>query len=373
MPPVALPSFEIRGFRAFEYLNLERLGRVNLFVGKNNVGKTSLLESLWVYANQGAPSILWSLLVDRDEAGSLNEPQITADKALEDLTSEIRYLFYGRQPLKNGDQMEFGTSASPEQRVVVKFILTGSTVDDQGNRRIQEARQSDVSIYTAVPALSIQFGKSNSMVALSRIAVRNFDQYPFQWPMEKPCVFVPANGVTGESIGKYWDRITLGPLENDVLDTMKIIEPGIERINLISTQKTSRLQERTPIVKVRSSDSPVPLRSVGEGMNRMFGMALALVNAKDGILLIDEIESGLHYSILPDMWNLIFQAARRLNVQVFATTHSWDCITGFQQAAEQSEQDGMLIRLENKKGKIIPTFFDEKRLAIVTREQIEVR
>jgi hypothetical protein len=372
MSPLALPSFEIRGFRAFEYLKLDRLGRVNLFVGKNNVGKTSLLEALWIYANQGSPSVLWSLLADRDEGGTPTEFRITANEELEDLTSGIRYLFYGRQQPKIGVQkMEFGPSEYPEQHVMVKFTWAENMVDEQGNRRIHEVEEpySDID---RIPALLIRSGKNNNLIRLDRLFVTRGIREQFTLQMEKPCVFVPANGLSIGDIGKYWDNVTLGPMENDVLGTMKIIEPEIERINLISNQKNPR-SERIPIVRISFSDAPMPLRSLGEGMNRMFGIALAMVNAKDGILLVDEIESGLHYSILPDMWSFIFQAARRLNVQVFATTHSWDCITGFQQAAQESDQDGMLIRLENKKGKIIPTFFDEKRLAIVTREQIEVR
>jgi len=109
-------------------------------------------------------------------------------------------------------------------------------------------------------------------------------------------------------------------------------------------------------------------------MQRMFGIALALVNAKDGMLLIDEFENGLHYSVQPDLWRLIFQVARRLNVQVFATTQSWDCVEAFQKAAQEDTQnEGVLIRLESKKGKIVATLFDERQLGIATREQIEVR
>lgn len=109
-------------------------------------------------------------------------------------------------------------------------------------------------------------------------------------------------------------------------------------------------------------------------MQRMFGIALALVNSRNGILLVDEIENGLHYSAQPDVWRLIFRLASRLNVQVFATTHSWDCIEAFQKAAQEDTQNaGLLIRLENKKGKIIATLFDEQELGIATREQIEVR
>jgi AAA15 family ATPase/GTPase len=100
---------------------------------------------------------------------------------------------------------------------------------------------------------------------------------------------------------------------------------------------------------------------------------LALVYAKDGVLLIDEIENGLHYSVLPDVWKLIFAVANRLNVQVFATTHNWDCIEAFQQASEADpNEEAMLIRL-NGTGDTPPTLFDERKLKIATRSDIEVR
>jgi hypothetical protein len=74
------------------------------------------------------------------------------------------------------------------------------------------------------------------------------------------------------------------------------------------------------------------------------------------------------------MWRLVFQVAQRLNIQVFATTHSWDCISSFQRSAQEvKSQEGLLIRLGHKKEDIIPTLFDEEELSIVTREQIEVR
>ncbi len=98
MTPITLSSFEIHGFRAFEHLKLEKLGMVNLFTGKNNVGKTSLLEALWVYANQGSPWILWSLLEGRDEGGSLpTQLRSITDDELENQIASVRYLFHGRK------------------------------------------------------------------------------------------------------------------------------------------------------------------------------------------------------------------------------------------------------------------------------------
>ena len=109
-------------------------------------------------------------------------------------------------------------------------------------------------------------------------------------------------------------------------------------------------------------------------MWRILGIALAQVNAKDGILLIDEFENGLYYSVQPDLWRFIFRLAHSLNVQVFATTHRWDCIEAFQRAArEDRQEEGLLIRLESKKGEIGVTLYDEQELTIATREHIEVR
>ncbi|OQX24368.1 MAG: hypothetical protein BWK80_21225 [Desulfobacteraceae bacterium IS3] len=116
---------------------------------------------------------------------------------------------------------------------------------------------------------------------------------------------------------------------------------------------------------------------MGEGMNRLLGIALALVNSKDGFLLVDEIDNGIHYSAQSDLWRLIFEGAKRMNVQVFATTHSWDCIEAFQQAATESgTDDGMLISLRQKKktpGHVVGITIDGKELEIITRDRIEVR
>ncbi len=164
-------------------------------------------------------------------------------------------------------------------------------------------------------------------------------------------------------------------LEGEVLTALRILAPGIERINIIGDTKSR--QERLPIVKIANSSEPVPLRNLGDGLQRTLGMILALVNAKDSLLLIDDFENGLHYSVQADLWHLIFRLAHRLNVQVFATTHSWDCIEGFQRAAQNCQEDAyeesLLISLENRKSGIAAVLFNKEELSIVTRERVEVR
>lgn len=186
-------------------------------------------------------------------------------------------------------------------------------------------------------------------------------------------MLISVKGLDQIEIAQLWDRIALTNREEEVMTALRLIAPEVERISLVGTLNGT--DQRIPLVKIKQRDEPFPLRRLGDGISRLFGIALALVNAKDGILLIDEIENGLHYSLQPDVWHFIFRVARHLNVQVFATSHSWDMIEAFQEAAQKGFQsDALLIRLENKPdNRIIPTVFDYRKLAIATREYIEVR
>jgi len=97
--PLFLESLEIHRFRAFDHLSIERLGRVNLVVGKNNVGKSSLLEAIWLYANHGHPAIVWKILETRDEGrGPERTPQLRLplgeDVGIEDYAGSAKQLFH---------------------------------------------------------------------------------------------------------------------------------------------------------------------------------------------------------------------------------------------------------------------------------------
>lgn len=375
--PLVLDSLRIQHFRAFRQLQIERLAPVNLITGKNNVGKTCLLEALWLYANRGSPSTIVQLLERRDERG------YSAARGSLDETAEqemaIGYLFYGREEIQKPkktmkigpkQQGTGGLSLSVEWSV----LLTG-----EGGRRELEILEPDEydTAENPILVLAVEFGgRERSVHRLDRyLGRRPFGLREKATKEEIPSVFVSANGLNPQQIGQLWDAVALTDMEKNVVDSLKIIAQGVERVNLIGDQQ--KRQGRIPVVRLSSLVMPVPLASMGEGMNRLFSIALALVNARDGILLIDEIDSGLHYSVQPDMWRLIFRVAHRLNVQVFATTHSWDCIEAFQEANQETQgEDGLLISLRRKKGEpghVVAALFNTSDLAIVAREDIEVR
>ncbi len=128
------------------------------------------------------------------------------------------------------------------------------------------------------------------------------------------------------------------------------------------------------MVKVKGVDYQVPLRSLGDGAMRTYAVALALAKSSGGFLLIDEAENGIHHSVQAKFWKMVLQTAQRNNVQVLATTHSWDCVTGFAQAANELEDvEGLLVRLERPPAGLRVFSYDESRLNAAVKYDIEVR
>lgn len=366
MSNLVLNSLEIRNFRAFRDLKIERLGRVNLIVGKNNVGKTSLLEAIQLFANRTSnPTLIWDIMSTRHE---VKQPFVN----IRDMLTALKYLFYGRYDIKPGiSPIQIGSIDFPQETLSIAIDWSATEIRDTdvhtrslkpGENYISDNLSPRISIQAVGGGLNYLIDPSlplNSLVLNSN---------------EIPCVFTTAHGVSSQYLTKLWDGIALTNLETDVLSALRLLAPGLIDLNFVSTPLSRG--ERIPVVKLAGNDEPLPLYSLGDGMIRALGISLALVNAKDGLLLIDEFENGLYYTVQPDIWKLIFRVARRLNVQVFATTHSWDCIEAFQAAASSlndQQNEGLLIRLEHIHNAIVPTLFDEQELSIATREHIELR
>ena len=173
-------------------------------------------------------------------------------------------------------------------------------------------------------------------------------------------------------LSKLWDQISLSELEKDLLNGLKMIVPNAQQVGFRGDEGTS--VGRIPIVKIDSFAKPIPLKTLGEGAYRLFHIILSLVNAENGIVLIDEVDTGIHYSALKELWSLIFNLAEKLNVQVFAVTHSWECIEAFTQISETvGNSSGTLVRLSNPKGETRAVTFSGEELTTIDHQNIEVR
>lgn len=358
--PLLFPSLKIENYRTFRHLTINRLGRVNLIVGKNNVGKSSLLEALWLYSYRGHPTALWNLIEKRDEGyrpAGRYEPRFDNMEDLTDRLRRLKHLFFSRPDV-------FRTSPK-----ITIGQFQNNNVSPLSLQIKHPGFQSSNEEYK-FPTLNVSLG--------GRPIYTNHRLDYLATPIIEliPTVFVFANGISADQVSNLWDQISLTNLQQVVEDALRLIAPNLEQINLIGDRIISGHQ-RFPKAKVIGENEPISLQSMGEGMQKLFYIGLALANSEDGLLLIDEIEGGLHYSVLVEMWRIIFETARRLNTQVFATTHSDDCILAFQRAAVEAEEtEGMLISLRRKEKnpeEIFAVTSDEEELTAVTELDIEVR
>jgi hypothetical protein len=138
--------------------------------------------------------------------------------------------------------------------------------------------------------------------------------------------FITTDSLTAATAAEYWKAIVLTDEEQLVVDALRILDDRIMRLAFVGGSRYNRGGKGGLLVKYEGADRPIPIGSLGEGMWRLFSIAVALISARGGVLLVDEIDTGLHYTTLEAMWRMVLQASRRLNVQVFATTHSSDCI-----------------------------------------------
>ncbi|MFN8359920.1 MAG: AAA family ATPase [Candidatus Kapaibacterium sp.] len=382
-----LDSLEIRNFRNLKELRITSLGRVNLFIGKNNTGKSTILEALAIYASKGEFKTIFELLEERGEYVSVEAiRQSEAGKNITDYNMQaLSTLFTDRVisfdkkygiSISQIDPSIHQEENSEHYVMMLRFVpFRTEVVDDgQGGRirrrnfmlqddALQEAQHDNLD--TGFMRMGGGFFSTTSLDKILNDNVAYTDN-----GRKDNFQFIKTNTIDRNINSKLFDSIALTDKEQYVVDALKIIEPTTERIAFVGNTS----QERVAVIKLANNPRILPLRSMGDGMNRILTIILAMVNADNGFLLIDEFENGLHYTTQEQLWKVIFSLAKQLNIQVFATTHSEDCIRGFEAVLNSSGQgDGKLIRLHNENGMIKEVEFNAEELKIATNRNIEIR
>ncbi len=191
--------------------------------------------------------------------------------------------------------------------------------------------------------------------------------------------FITAAALTPDVVANLFEAVVLTPEEDLVIEALKIIEPSIERIAPVGTERWRSGPYRPGarggmLVRCKGVRSRIPIGSMGDGIWRMLGLALALVRAEGGILFVDEIDTGLHFTVMADMWKLVYKTAKRLNVQVFATTHSRDCTESLAVICRQEVSDGSDITIQRiDRGKHKSIVYSEQEIIAAATRGMEVR
>lgn len=356
-----LRSLEIEGYRGIRHLQLPELGRVNLFVGLNNAGKTSLLEAIRIHAEPQPVAVLWELLRRRNEYNRFRGALLRRQEAIGE--AEVAEAARGAESVftrKSGGRItptaEFASAGSASG--TTRLFLPWWSTDQADNGEPAFFSSEDDSLISVDRAGNVTGLPLKGFFGI----VRSGDE---------EVVSIGPGGFDGSRISSFWSRAAgLGqaPL---VEETFRAFLPETKRIHVLTGAEGF-----FPVVAIemRGTSRPIPLAEMGDGTRRVLGIVLAMVNTQAGILLIDEVENGLHHSVQDAVWEAIVALAEQLDVQVFATTHSWDAVVGFQVAINRSPADGMLYRLErNPEGDVYAERYTEKDLAVAAKHQVEVR
>jgi predicted ATP-dependent endonuclease of OLD family len=311
-----LTELTIQNYRLFKHLHLQNLKRVNLIAGKNNTGKTALLEALRILESRGENTVVNHILKQRGE--------FTPSRA-----ASYEGLF--TRGSLNGNATSIRLNELTIKRTLGKHEEVIYHVEEADGRQ-------------------------------ANLGANITPDYP-----NDRAVYVPFSGNTRQ-LEELWENIVLTELEDELIKILRAtVEPRLLRLDVKESQAKVRL---------KGEPQPVSLQSLGDGVQRILALSLALVNAKNKLLLIDEFEAGLHHSVQEKLWEITFEYATKWNIQIFATTHSEDTLRAFYYVASQEalRDQAAFVRLQyNRMGTLEAVKYDLCRLESALEMNLEIR
>src|ERR1700674_458799 len=388
-------SIKLSGYRGFPKFAMNGLGRINLIVGKNNSGKTSILESLQLLASGSDPNALWRILSRRGEV-AIPEPSPNRPVQAE---IDVAHLFYGHE-VQVGTELRISTVNQHPNRSLHYVVgetkqeespvLFAQLVGEEPTATRLAVKISGTPAFSLPPIpISKQGAVRNEVLQqLANISTRGAGR------PTTSAQYIPGESLPVGELLALWNSIVLTPDEDRVIEALRLIDDKIERVAAVGMAPiyypgfaqfpphggfAVRLKEPTKKSNGRNgekkeTDKRVPIGSFGDGIWRILGLAVAISRAEDNLLLVDEIDTGLHYSVMTDMWKVLYDAAERFNVQVFATTHSYDCVhtlASICRDVKDSESQITIHRIEV--GKTESIRFSERQIKAAADREIEIR
>ena len=353
-------SLRIRNYRVFKDLEISGLHRINLIAGKNNSGKTSLLEAIFLLSSGGNPQLAINSNVIRGDPG--------AAATMEAIETDWKYLFHNlgfTLPIEiKGHHSKVGqmySSLSRERTAFTHLPITSVGLPTTSTGRTSLADIDDGS------AIVFRYADRDHPCAARSIRVT---LNGLEADQSSPVVPFNVRIVLSRSGNEIDEAKLLGELRTRkkgglLLRSLRTVEPRLESIEDSVASGVPAIWGDIGLTEM------VPLRVMGEGMTRLARIVLCISSAPGGIVLVDEIENGFHHSVQAKVWQTIAAAAEDFDTQIFATTHSYEC---FENAVKGLGSEGFrLFRLEAKNGLNQAVSYDPELMDAAIRHYMEVR
>ena len=379
-----IQHLHISGFKCFRDLQLPQLGQINLFVGKNNTGKSSVLEAVELFVSDSPELLLRACARRTTESADFRYLRPYDSEEIARLVTLLVSQFHREQCEIKISQIEI---RSDEPKGTLKIDSRGLPIEiidhelrlmnREKGRRLRLGREAEMfaDSFTVIRG-SAEFRRSLLEYLAFGKGIRELDkggeQSPGAHPQSARVAFLSARGFTQRDGKRLWDQVSIAGRDEAVLEWMRLIEPEIKDLRYIGDENQ---REDRPHLRINGDMGFTPMASLGDGLTRIFHIALAMASVDGGVLLIDEFENGLHWSVQKELWRVIGEAAQKFSVQVFATTHSRDCM----QALVSAQNDRLIknlvyvYRMERDGENILPYNMPLKALESALDLDVEVR
>jgi hypothetical protein len=362
----------IRNFRCFKELKIEGLKRINLITGMNDVGKTSCLEALFLLIGGYNPALPLKLNVLRGLGGITPNSQ-----------EQWGWLFYNRDTahaieifgslaergedalrIHLGSRKEFELLSKGEQEL--RANVSGTRAD------LKPSAELPATTISVEPSdLILDFSEHRGRSLVSRVSIGADGSITTEQPKKnefRPGVFLASGTRRAAEDADRFSQLKISKRDSEVVGVLRAIEPDIRDLTILVRGGESIIHADVAGVGL------VPMPMLGEGVGRLMSLTLAILATKAGLVLVDEIENGLHHSVLPKIWKGLGVAATRAETQLVATTHSAECLRAAHQAfSENSEYPLSVIQLFRLPDGVQGRVLDRKQIEAAIAGDIDLR
>ena len=306
-------NIEINRLRGIKYSKIEGLKQINLFFGKNNCGKSSLLDAIFLISGVSNPKLPLNVNIIRNYR-RLEPSDMKLDFYSLDMSSPIVI------KAENGETRELQISVVESSSSKVNLLGEDNNVvsTDLDNK------------YGLVLKYKVDEQAYESSIIMSHSSNNSLEQrikMPAHYKEKLTCRYLNPKFDFTTSIDGLVDVIK-NKDEAFIVNALRLIEPNI---------KDFVLSQNEVLVDI-GLNKRIPINMMGDGARKILSILTSIYECKNGIVLIDELSNGFHYSVMKGVWRSIVSVAKKNNVQIFATTHDLDSIKGLRDAAMSGEE-----------------------------------
>ncbi|MBI2909031.1 MAG: AAA family ATPase [Chloroflexi bacterium] len=357
----------VSNFRCFRQTEVGPFKRINVISGPNGVGKTTLLEALWLYQGRRNPSLIWNPIIRRqlppiqpDPLSTLSSetgPITLIGKESDGISRKVTFeaIKGGQVLLPLGGQLEQGEAPAG--------ATSGEAADLPG------MKEGEVSVtYEEGSAKPVRMESGRVFDGgVVRISLRN--QMP-DGKLPVAIILTSERKAGGKDTIERFSQIVREGRKRELVESLLIVEPRLTDMEI--TTEDFRGGTRPGLWCHLGEGRLLPAELMGDGLGRLLSLFAAMYQARGGLIMVDEVENGIHHSIMKQVWEKIAAMAEKFDVQVFASTHSRECVQAAYEALHEKD-DFVLHRLHRKGDSIHTEPYEGAKLEAAFEMGFEVR